>query len=57
MVESSEPDLRRTAYLHEAGHAVVAIEHGLVVRELQCDGETSHGRSAQPPRRPRGRSS
>jgi hypothetical protein len=42
MTTTSEPDIRRLAYLHEAGHAVVALELGLQVVELVCDGEDGH---------------
>lgn len=34
--------IRRNAFLHEAGHAVVAHELGLIVREVRCDGEEGH---------------
>ena len=33
-------NIARTAYLHEAGHAIVAITCGLDVRQITCDGET-----------------
>ena len=38
MSDSNEPDIERTAYLHEAGHAIVAIEGGLIVNKAVCDG-------------------
>lgn len=37
--------IRRNAFLHEAGHAVVAHELGLIVREVRCDGEEGHCRA------------
>lgn len=33
-------DEKRSAFLHEAGHAVVALEHGLIIEQVMCDGET-----------------
>jgi hypothetical protein len=39
MPDWNEPDLRRAAYLHEAGHGVVAIDHGLVVDKVACHGQ------------------
>jgi hypothetical protein len=42
MTATSEPDIQRSAYLHEAGHAVVALELDLRVVELVCDGESGH---------------
>jgi len=39
MTADSEQHNRRMAYLHEAGHAVVAIQRGLIVRTLTSDGE------------------
>jgi hypothetical protein len=41
-ITTTEPDNRRLAYLHEAGHAVVAMELDLQVVEVVCDGETGH---------------
>lgn len=41
----SPAEIRRNAYLHEAGHAIVALELGLVVQEVQCDGESGHCRA------------
>lgn len=32
-------DLRRWAFIHEAGHAVVAFELGLTVESVECNGE------------------
>jgi hypothetical protein len=42
MTTTNEPDIRRLAYLHEAGHAVVALELDLQVVEVVCDGESGH---------------
>jgi len=42
MTIRAEPDTRRLAYLHEAGHAVVALELDLQVVEVVCDGECGH---------------
>jgi hypothetical protein len=41
----SPQEVRRNAFLHEAGHAVVALELGLLVREVACDGELGHCRA------------
>jgi hypothetical protein len=38
----SEADVRRNCYLHEAGHAIVALELGLVVSEIHCDGQIGY---------------
>jgi hypothetical protein len=42
MTATLEPVNRRLAYLHEAGHAVVALELDLQVVEVVCDGESGH---------------
>ncbi|MGO4307447.1 hypothetical protein [Cupriavidus sp. RAF12] len=34
----SAEEIQRNAYLHEAGHAIVALELGLVVHSVVCDG-------------------
>jgi len=41
----SPQDVRRNAFLHEAGHAVVAHELGLIVHEVVCDGDAGHCRA------------
>jgi len=38
MPVSEEPDLPRQCRLHEAGHAIVAVDLGLTVRSVFCDG-------------------
>lgn len=42
MDEIDTNEVIRASYLHEAGHAVVAVELGMVVRAVVCDGETGH---------------
>jgi len=42
MDEIDDHELDRALYLHEAGHAVVAFEAGMVVRSVRCDGQTNH---------------
>lgn len=41
----SPEEVKRAAFLHEAGHAVVAHELGLIVHEVVCDGVTGHCRA------------
>lgn len=38
----TEPDIKRTAYLHEAGHVIVALAHNLIFKQVVCDGEVGH---------------
>jgi hypothetical protein len=42
MTIRAEPDIRRLTYLHEAGHAVVALELDLQVGEVACDDQCGH---------------
>jgi hypothetical protein len=40
---------RRAVYLHEAGHVVVALDRGLIVRSAQCDSEKGGVATEIPP--------
>lgn len=42
-----DADVRRNAYLHESGHSIVALELGLLVSEIHCDGQTGHCKADQ----------
>ena len=39
----------RACYLHEAGHAIVAIHYGQIVNEVKCDGAEGHVDREDPP--------
>jgi hypothetical protein len=41
----TDPDIKRQAYLHESGHAIVAVEHKMIVHEIICDGSTGFCRA------------
>jgi len=48
MPVSEEPDLPRLCRLHEAGHAIVALEYGLTIKSVVCDGTGGHCQSELP---------
>lgn len=42
-----EADVQRNPCLHEAGHAIGALELGLVVSTIHCDGQTGYCQADQ----------
>lgn len=42
MPDWKEPDIKRQAYLHEAGHTIVARNLELVVNNVMCNGEIGY---------------
>lgn len=42
MADWTEPNITRQAYLHESGHAIVALQHRMIVQEVVCDGCHGH---------------